>query len=90
MQNYTITYMKKLDINRFTEEMPVGEIEADLLGTAKRNASEYVNNWLIDKKLKIRNKTEWTKDIKRGGLVREFMVSEGDTPAKLIFILREA
>ncbi len=89
MQTYAITYVKKLDINKFTDEMPVGEIEADLLGTAKRTASEYLNNWLIDKKLKVRNKTEWVKDIKRGGQTREYMVSEGDTPAKLIFILRE-
>lgn len=90
MQSYQITYVKKLGINQFSEEMPVGTIEADLLGVAKRTASEYVSNWLIDHHLKIRNKTEWVKDAKRGGMTREFMVSEGDAPAKLIFILREA
>ncbi|MBR3679128.1 MAG: hypothetical protein IKL87_02870 [Oscillospiraceae bacterium] len=90
MQKYVITYVKKLDINLYSDEMPVGEIEAELLGMAKRTASEYLNQWLIDKKLKIRSKTEWVKDMKRGGQVREFMVSENEKPAKLLFILREA
>ena len=72
MQKYVITYVKKLDINLYSDEMPVGEIEAELLGMAKRTASEYLNQWLIDKKLKIRSKTEWVKDMKRGGQVREF------------------
>ena len=89
MQTYAITYIKKLDINKYTDEMPVGTIEADLLGAAKRTASEYLNQWFIDKKIQIRNKGEWTKDVKRAGLVREFLVTEQGTAAKLIFILRE-
>ncbi len=87
---YAITYIKKLDVNKFTDEMPVGEIEADLLGVAKRTANEYLNQWFVDKKLKVCNKGEWVKDVKRNGQVRDFMVTDGDKPSKLIFILREA
>ncbi len=90
MQKYTITYIKKLDVNKFSDEKAVATVEAEMLGPAKRNASEAVNNWLLDNNVKIRNKGEWTKDVKRGGFVREYLVTMDDTACKLIFILREA
>ena len=90
MQKYVMTYIQKLDINLYSEEMPVGDFEAEMLGAAKRTANEYLNQWFTDKKLKVCSKGEWTKDGKRGGQVRDFMVTDGDKPSKLIFILREA
>lgn len=88
MQIYTITYVKKLGVNQFSEEMPVGQIDAALLGEAKRDASEYIHHWLIDQQCKVRTKEEWVKDAKRDALTREYFVSEGALPATLIFILR--
>lgn len=90
MQKYVMTYIRKLDINQFTDEMPVGDFEAEMLGMAKRTANEYLNQWFIDKKLKVCSMGEWTKDAKRGGQVRDYTVTDGDKPSKLIFILREA
>lgn len=88
MQNYIITYVKKQDSNSYTEEMPVGIVEASLLGEAKRDASEYIHHWLIDNMCKVRTKEEWVKDMKRGALTRKYFVTEGALPATLIFILR--
>ena len=87
---YRITFIRKVGLNQYSDEESVGVIEADLLGAAKRLASEYINNWLIDRKITVRTRTDWAKDVRRGGLSRENVVTENGQMAKLIFILREA
>ena len=89
MQNYQISVIRKLGINQFSEEEPVGTIEAEMIGPARRTASEYINNWLIDRKIAVRTRTDWTKDVKRGGFSRETVVTENGAMVKMIFILRE-
>ena len=89
MQKYDITVIRKTGLNQFTTEETVGTVEADLLGNAKRLASEYIANWLIDRKITVRTRAEWVKDVKRGGFSRETLVTENDSPVKMIFVLRE-
>lgn len=88
MQIYTITYKKKLGVNRYSEEIPVGQIDAALLGEAKRDASEYIHHWLQDNMCKVRTKEEWELDRETDTLTREYFVSEGALPATYIFIVR--
>lgn len=90
MQTYQITMLRKLGMNRFSDEEPVGQVEADLLGPAKRFASEYINNWLIDRKLAVRTRGDWAKDVKRSGFSREIVVTENGQMAIMVFVLREA
>jgi len=89
MQAYEITVIRKTGINQYTDEEQVGRIEADLLGNAKRLASEYIMNWQTDRKITIRTRAEWVRDAKRGGFVREMLVTENGSPVKMIYILRE-
>ena len=89
MQAYDISVIRKTGVNQFSEEEAVGTVEADLLGNAKRLASEYIANWLIDRKITVRTRADWVKDVKRGGMTRETLVMENGSPLKMIFILRQ-
>ncbi len=89
MQAYDISVIRKTGVNQFSEEEAVGTVEADLLGNAKRLASEYIANWLIDRKITVRTRADWVKDVKRGGMTRETLVTENGSPLKMIFILRQ-
>ncbi len=89
MADYEISAVKKLDVNRFSEETVVADFEAEMLGPAKRIAAEKIGEALRGRDIRVRNFGDWVKDQKRGGLTREYMVSEADKPAKYIFILRE-
>ena len=89
MHSYTITVIRKLGMNEFSAEEAVGTFEAEMIGPAKRYASEYIQNWMIDRKITVRTRNDWVKDIKRGGLSREILVTENGAMVKMIFILRE-
>ena len=89
MQNYTIPVIRKTGVNAFTEEETVGTFDAEMLGPAKRTASEYIQNWLIDRKITVRTRGDWERDARRVGTSREIMVTENGAMVKMIFILRE-
>lgn len=89
MHNYTITVVRKLGLNEFSAEETVGTFDAEMIGPAKRTASEYIQNWLIDRKIQVRTRNDWVKDIKRGGFSRELLVTENGAMVKMIFVLRE-
>lgn len=86
---YQITVIRKLGVNEYSEEETVGTVEAEMIGPAKRLASEYINNWLIDRKIAVRTRTDWARDVRRNGLSRETVVTENGAMVKMIFVLRE-
>jgi hypothetical protein len=89
MNQYTITVIRKLGVNEFSDEEAVGSFDAEMIGPAKRAASEYIQNWLIDRKIQVRTRNDWVRDVKRGGLSRELLVTENGAMVKMIFVLRE-
>ncbi len=86
---YEIGVVRKLGVNQFSEEESVGTVEADLLGPAKRLASEYIHFWLLDRKIAVRNQKDWAKDVRRGCQSREIMATENGKLVILIFLLHD-